>query len=100
MDDVWRRDYLFHSTSCLGRLASKIDTRQHALYTNLLSEFHLLPDKNAHKLTLQLPTAKLSNIQNALSQSLGQERVTMDSESTYSGYSYHSGRSRGSHRHG
>lgn len=65
-----------------------------------MSEFHFLPDKNAHKLLIHPPTAKPSNIQDALSQSLGQERVTMDTESTYSGYSYHSGRSRGSHRHG
>ncbi|KAK3529922.1 hypothetical protein QTP86_007241 [Hemibagrus guttatus] len=83
-----------------SRLASKIDTRQHTLHTNLLSKFHQLPDKNAHKLRLQLRAAKPSNIQNALSQLLGQEGVTMDTESTYSGYSYHSGRSKGSHRHG
>lgn len=30
----------------------------------------------------------------------GWESITMDTESTYSGYSYYSGRSRGSHRHG
>lgn len=30
----------------------------------------------------------------------GWESIAMDTESTYSGYSYYSGRSRGSHRHG
>ncbi|KAK3510388.1 hypothetical protein QTP70_005860 [Hemibagrus guttatus] len=97
-----RRKLLAIDVCWLGasRLASKIDTRQHTLHTNLLSKFHQLPDKNAHKLRLQLRAAKPSNIQNALSQLLGQEGVTMDTESTYSGYSYHSGRSRGSHRHG
>ncbi|KAA8579524.1 hypothetical protein FQN60_006617, partial [Etheostoma spectabile] len=29
----------------------------------------------------------------------GQDCIAMDTESTYSGYSYYSGRSRGSHRH-
>ncbi|KAJ8388532.1 hypothetical protein AAFF_G00132460 [Aldrovandia affinis] len=44
--------------------------------------------------------AKPSNLHGPLSQSLGQDSVAMDTESTYSGYSYYSGRSRGSHRHG
>ncbi|KAJ8350166.1 hypothetical protein SKAU_G00252960 [Synaphobranchus kaupii] len=81
------------------RVAFKIEPRQHAASANLLSELRLLPDKTAHKLPLRLPGAKPSNL-HALSQSLGQDSVAMDTESTYSGYSYYSGRSRGSHRHG
>ncbi|KAG5852409.1 hypothetical protein ANANG_G00062100 [Anguilla anguilla] len=56
-------------------------------------------DKTAHKLRLHPPGARPSNL-HALGQSAGQDSVAMDTESTYSGYSYYSGRSRGSHRHG
>ncbi|KAJ8389708.1 hypothetical protein AAFF_G00114140 [Aldrovandia affinis] len=81
-------------------IAFKIDPRQRTASANLLSELRLLPDKTAHKLPLRLPGAKPSNLPGPLSQPLGQDSVAMDTESTYSGYSYYSGRSRGSHRHG
>ncbi|KAI1885213.1 hypothetical protein AGOR_G00217860 [Albula goreensis] len=82
------------------RVAFKIDPRRHVASANLLSELCLLPDKTAHKLPLHLPGVKPSNLHGPISQSLGQDSIAMDTESTYSGYSYYSGRSRGSHRHG
>ncbi|GCC27308.1 hypothetical protein chiPu_0005732 [Chiloscyllium punctatum] len=50
-----------------------------------------------------MPDQKLLTIHNNLKSiylPVGKESVTMDTESTYSGYSYYSGRSKSSHRHG